>query len=122
MIIVKSLYGLRTSAARFHEHLDNILRSLGFLPSKADPNFWIRDKEDHYKYLASYVDYILAWSKDPMAVMEDLKKLYTMKGVGISEYYLGGDVEQMDEHWNKEDIAMAFSAQTYIKNVIPKLE
>ena len=57
-----------------------------------------------------------------MAVMEDLKKVYTMKGVGIPEYYLGGDVEQLDEHWNKEDIAMAFSAQTYIKNVISKFE
>ena len=57
-----------------------------------------------------------------MAVMENLKKVYTMKGVEIPEYYLGGDVEQLDEHWNKEDIAMAFSAQTYIKNVIPKFE
>ena len=44
LTIVKSLYGLRTSAARFHEHLGDILRSLGFRPSKADPNFWIRDK------------------------------------------------------------------------------
>ena len=44
-----------------------------------------------------------------MAVIEDLKKVYTMKGVGILEYYLGGDVEQLDEHWNMEDIAMAFS-------------
>ena len=30
LIIVKALYGLRTSAARFHEHLANTLRSLGF--------------------------------------------------------------------------------------------
>ena len=57
-----------------------------------------------------------------MSVIEDLKKVYTMKGVGIPEYYLGGDVEQLDEHWNKEDIAMAFSAQKYIENVIPKFE
>ena len=57
-----------------------------------------------------------------MSVMEDLKKVYTMKGVGIPEYYLGGDVTQLDEHWNKEDISLAFSAQTYIKNVIPKFE
>ena len=95
MIIVKSLYGLRTSAARFHKHLGDIIQSLGFRLSKADPNFWIQDKRDHYEYLASYVNDILVWSKDPMAVMEDLKKVYTMKGVGIPEYYLGGDVESL---------------------------
>ena len=122
LIVVRSLYGLRTSAARYHEHLSDTLRSLGFSPTKADANFWIRDKGDHYEYLASYVDDILIWSQDPMAIMEDLKKVYTMKGVGIPEYYLGGDVTQLDEHWNKEDISLAFSAQTYIKNVIPKFE
>ena len=57
-----------------------------------------------------------------MSVMEKLKKVYTMKGVGIPEYYLGGNVEQLDEHWNKEDISLGFSAQMYIKNVIPKFE
>jgi hypothetical protein len=27
------------------------------------------DKSSHYEYLATYVDDILIWSKDPMAVM-----------------------------------------------------
>ena len=45
-----------------------------------------------------------------------------MKGVGIPEYYLGGDVEQLDEHWNKEYISLAFSGQMYIKNVISQFE
>ena len=54
---------------------------------------------DHYEYVASYVDDILIWSKDPMRVMAKLKAVYTMKGVGIPEYYLGGNVEQMDEVW-----------------------
>ena len=83
LIVVRSLYGLRTSAARYHEHFSNTLQSLGFSPTKADANFWIQDKENHYKYLASYVDNILTWSQDPIANIEDLKKVYTMKGVGI---------------------------------------
>ena len=122
LIIVKALYGLRTSAARFHEHLADTLRNLGFHQSRADANFWIRDQGEHYEYLASFVDDVLVWSKDPMAVMDALKDVYTMKGVGIPEYYLGGDVEQLDEHWNKEYISLAFSGQTYIKNVIPRFE
>ena len=45
-----------------------------------------------------------------------------MKGVGIPEYYLGGNVKQMDEVWLKEDIQIGLSARTYIENVIPKFE
>ena len=52
---------------------------------------------DHYEYLASYVDDILVWSRDPMRTMDLLMAKYTMKGVGIPEYYLGGNIEQMSE-------------------------
>ena len=43
LIIVRSLHGLRTSATRFHEHLTDNLRKLGFHPSKADPNLFYKD-------------------------------------------------------------------------------
>ena len=122
LVIVKALYGLRTSAARFHEHLTDTLRKLGFTPSKADPNMFYKDAGDHYEYIATYVDDILVWSRDPMQVMKLLMKNYTMKGVGIPEYYLGGNVEQLDEHWAKENIQVGLSAKTYITNVIPKFE
>ena len=122
LIIVRSLYGLRTSAARFHEHLTDNLRKMGYTPSKADPNMFYKDMGDHYEYLASYVDDILIWSKDPMHAMKRLMAIYTMKGVGIPEYYLGGNVEQLDEHWAKENIQVGLSARTYIENVIPKFE
>ena len=59
LIIVRSLYGLRTSAARFHEHLTDNLWKLGFHPSKADPNLFYKDMGDHYEYLVSYVDDVL---------------------------------------------------------------
>ena len=52
---------------------------------------------DHYEYLASYVDNILVWSRDPMHTMDLLMAKYTMKGVQIPEYYLGGNVEQTGE-------------------------
>ena len=97
LIIDKSLYGLKTSAARFHEHLAESLLRLGFKKTKHDPDLWMRDKSSHYEYLATYVDNILIWSKDPMAVIKSLKKTYLLKGVGIPEYYLGGNVEFLGE-------------------------
>jgi hypothetical protein len=44
------------------------------------------DKSSHYEYLATYVDDILIWSKDPMTVIKSLEKTYMPKSVGIPEY------------------------------------
>jgi hypothetical protein len=56
LIIDKSLYGLKNSAARFHEHLSESLLRLGFKKTKHDPDLWMMDKSSHYEYLATYVD------------------------------------------------------------------
>jgi hypothetical protein len=45
-----------------------------------------------------------------------------MKGVGNPQYYLGGDVEELDESWHQQGIYTAFSAETYIKNCVPRME
>lgn len=67
------------------------------------------------------MDDVIAFSKDPMKIMKELEKHYVMKGVGKPQYYLGGDVVELDECWNKENIYLAFSAETYIRNCLPKL-
>jgi hypothetical protein len=75
---VDKSYGLKTSAARFHEHLSESLLRLGFKMTKHDPDLWMVDNSLHYEYLDMYVDDILIWSKDPMAV--------------IKSYYLETDI------------------------------
>ena len=40
--------------------------------------------------IATYVDDLLVFSKEPMAIINELKKIYILKGVGEPEYYLGG--------------------------------
>ena len=75
----------------------------------------------HYEYIARYVDDIMVFAKDPMAIMKELEKVYVLKGVGAPRYYLGGDVLDLDEQWEKEGLTHALSAQTYIQNCIPKL-
>ena len=121
MIIERSLYGLKSSAARFHEHLSATLKSLGFRPSKADFDLWYKKVDDHYEYVARYVDDVIVFSKDPMSIMDKLKKTYVMKGVGKPQYYLGGDVVELGQEWEKDNISTAFSAETYIQNALPRL-
>ena len=122
LLIDKSLYGLKTSAARFHEHCSAKLLKMGFRPSKADPDLWMkRLKDGTYEYMARFVDDLIAFSKRPMELMKELEQTYVMKGVGKPIYYLGGDVVDLPPEWESERCRTAFSASTYIKNCIPKL-
>ena len=56
LIIQKALYGLRSSGARWHARFSDCLRDIGFEPSEADPDVWMRPIEGTYEYIAVYVD------------------------------------------------------------------
>ena len=118
MIIFKYLYGLKTSSAKFHEHLSEKLRKMGYVPSKAYLDLWIKRNGDHYEFIARFVDDIISFSKDLISVMNELKKTYVMKAVGTPEYYLGGNVIQLGEEWEHESITTALSAKTYITIIV----
>src|SRR5210317_1840693 len=90
MIVEGGCYGLKTSAARFHERKAEELSAMGFRPSKADFKLWIKPQEDHYQYIATYVDDIMVFSRDPMPIIKRIRKAFGLKGVGTPEYYLGG--------------------------------
>eukprot|EP00957_Ditylum_brightwellii_P192561 14661058-Ditylum_brightwellii.AAC.1 len=51
-VVRKALYGLVGLCAQFHRHLCAELDKLGFKPSKADQDLWIRDAGNHYEYIA----------------------------------------------------------------------
>ena len=124
MIIDRGLYGLKTSGARFHERLAAKLRRMGFRPSQTDFDLWIRPRSDHYEYIATYVDDILVFSKNPMPILEEVKQEFKLQGIGTPEYYLGGNFhstkdidgtlevnDDMQEHhlsskWLKEGVKM----------------
>ena len=55
LIINKSLYGLKTFATRFLEHLAESLLRLGFRKTKHDPVLWMVYKSSHYGYIATYM-------------------------------------------------------------------
>jgi hypothetical protein len=122
MIIDKGLYGLRTSGARFHEHLAAKLRTLGFEPSKADDDLWIRAQDDHYEFIATYVDDLLVFSRDPSPIIEEIRDDYILKGVGEPEYYLGADMEALNQEWQKDSATSAIASNTYIKRVTERFE
>ena len=40
LVIVRALYGLKTSGARWHDRFADTLRKIGFAPCKADTDVW----------------------------------------------------------------------------------
>lgn len=97
------------------------LTSIG-LQTKADSDFWMKDCGSRYEYMAHYVDDLLIFSKDPMKIMDELKEDYALKSVGVPEYFLGGDIEELDPSWHKEGIKTSLSAKTYAHNIVEKFE
>ena len=63
LVIVKALYGLKSSGKCWHDRLFEVLADMGFMPSKAEPDIWMRDAGDHYEYIACYVDDLLIASR-----------------------------------------------------------
>jgi hypothetical protein len=122
LIIARGMYDFKSSSTSLHEHLSAKFRSMGYRPKKADTDFWIKDCGNHYEYIATYVDDVLVYSKDPMKIIEALKLDHVLKGIGVPRYYLEGDILQLEEAWQKQKnpIYTALSAQTYIGSAIDK--
>ncbi|MGL4933428.1 MAG: reverse transcriptase domain-containing protein, partial [Aeromonas sp.] len=93
LVIIRALYGLKTSGARWHERFADSLREEGFTPCKADTDVWLRRVNDYYEYICVYVDDLAMAMKDPAAFCEVLKNKhgYKLKGDGPLKYHLGCD-------------------------------
>ncbi len=76
LLIDKGLYGLCSSSVHFHKYLSTRLRQMGYSPSRADPDFWIKNLGNCYEYVAEYIDDVLIFGANPMALIEELKRDY----------------------------------------------
>ncbi|MGH3053464.1 MAG: reverse transcriptase domain-containing protein, partial [Gaiellaceae bacterium] len=130
VVLVRALYGLKSSGASWHDHLADKLRDLEFSPSRGDPDVWLRkaakpDGMKYYEYIVVYVDDLLIISHDPYAITDALSKSYTLKDIGPPKRYLGSTIGRYtlpkpngignDEFWS-------LSAEDYLKHAIVTVE
>ena len=113
LLMVKACYGLRSSGARWHERCADCLRDLGFTPSKAEPDIWMRPTKDgtRYEYVAVYVDDMALVMEDPKGFVERMTKdhgLTFKAGTEPIKYHLGM------EFIRDEDGTLGISARKYI--------
>ena len=119
VIVIRALYGLRLSGAAWHQKLSDDLRAMGFTPSKADYDLWMRARGDHYEYIAVIVDDLLIFSKYPDQIIGPLQDVckYELKGVGVPEYYSGADVR-----YNQEERSWEWMSKTYVSGLIDRIQ
>jgi len=88
LVISKALCGLHSSGLRWSERLADVLREMGFFTSHCEKDIWIRDKGDHYEYIAVYVDELMIVGKDPDSIIKMLMEKYQfkLKGTGPTEF------------------------------------
>ena len=63
---------------------------MGFTPSKAEPDIWLRRSDDKYEYIAVYVDDLAIAARDPKQIVETLMEKYKfkLKGTGPISFHL----------------------------------
>jgi hypothetical protein len=127
VVIVRALYGLKSSGARFREHLAQTMRDAGFTGCKADPDVWLRkavkaDGTKFYEYVLCYVDDCIFQGLDPKGFMEMLSRSYTLKAGSVKEpeTYLGADIKQ--HQLSNGEQAWALSSDTYVKRAVAEVE
>jgi len=128
VIIVKALYGLKSSGAAWRAHFAQSLHDLGYTPSLADPDVWFRaetkpDGFAYYAYILVYVDDILVVSHEPKTTMEALSKLFRLKdGFAPPTRYLGATIKKWRLQGDKCARHWGHSSEEYIKQAIINVE
>ena len=95
LIFNKALYGLKSSGKRWAEEFYDIIKDMGFMPSKADPCIWMRGNKNlkYYEYIATYVDDLIIAAHNPGKIIQILKEDYKLKVRGDRplSHHLGAD-------------------------------
>ena len=122
-LIVRALYGLKSSGASWRHTLSNTIQGdLGYTQCTADRDVYLKLKTKHdgsqyYSYIVAYVDDILSIDHDPNIVMKQIGDIYRLKdGIQFPSMYLGTNVKK----WEFEDggTSYAMGSSTYCKEAI----
>ena len=120
--LLRSIYGLKQSAARWEARLSKLLLSHGFTRCEIDPCLYRLVRNGACLFMAVYVDdLIFASSHDQLreSVMYDLRKEFEITDTGPLTWVLGANVEQsLDE--GTVSLCQRLYVDDIIKVVLPE--
>ena len=114
LIIIRALYGLRSSGRCWHDRFAGVLETMGFKQCLADNDVWMRDKGDHYEYIGVYVDDLQIASRAPDDIIKSLQvdHKFSLKGTGPLTFHLGCDFVR------DEDGTLVMTPRKYIQRMV----
>ena len=126
-VVVRALYGWRSSGSAFCNHLASCMEALNYLPCRADPNVWMRKARksngtEYYEYMLLYVDDCLDISETPKEAVSQLDKFFKMQPSSIAppNIYLRVKVKKMRLPNMME--ACTFRLSQYVQEVVSNVE
>lgn len=98
-VVTRALYGLKSSGASWAQMMaDTLVNELGFVPSRADSDVYMREAVDpksgakYYEYILCYVDDILVISHRAKDVVKEIAAWFQLKDLQEPELYLGAQL------------------------------
>lgn len=126
-VIVRALYGLKSSGAAWHTMFaQSPLSDLGFMSCKSDPDVWRRpavksNSFKYYEYILVYVDDCIIVSEHPKNILDkfETELNYRLKDVGEPSRFLGAKIGTVaiegTDMWY-------ISAQLYLEKALTTIE
>ena len=118
VVLKRALCGLKTASASFHKFLGDFLREMGFTPSRADQDLWMKksDHYDGYDYIATHVDNLIIEAKEPLRYMNHIKQHFQVRDItDTPSFYLGNDVIM-------NGTRLHISTKSYVKEILHKYQ
>jgi Reverse transcriptase (RNA-dependent DNA polymerase) len=114
LIIFKALYGLQSSVLCWYQQFADVLRAIGFYPTKAESEIWMRENDGLYEHIKVYVDDLMIAAKDTALVIKTLSEQHKckLKGVGPLSYHLCCD------YFKDDDGTLCYGPRKYISKII----
>ena len=129
-IIVRALYGLKSSASSWRSFLARVLdEDLNFTMCRADNDVWFKpskkaDGTRYYIYVLVYTDDILCLAEHPKIILDKLDQHFLLKpeSRGKPKIYLGAEIGTYKFPEDPDKTYWTMGSQTYVKESVKNVE
>jgi hypothetical protein len=125
-IIIRAIYGLKSSGAAFRKHLGECMQGLDYTPYLAAPDLWMKaqaraDGTSYYSYILCYVDDVLVVHDDAQPVLDRIDKFMKLKpGSSDPDMYLGAKLKKVT--LAHDVVAWSISPSKYVQEAVRNCE
>jgi hypothetical protein len=128
VLIVRALYGLKSSGQAWRTMLSQSLQEMGFSSSLADPDVWYKpntkpDGFQYYSYIMVYVDDLMIIDQNLMHYMSQIQSRFKVKenSIGPPSVYLGANFQKIESRVPGK-MCWGGSSEQYVKEAIKQVK